>query len=748
MDPLSITASIITIIGVGGQAAKAVRKLASLKGAPDLVLALNNEISDLHLVVLAIQDVFQRQQTSGLLFPGSWPGEANVNASVTKSLRDANEKVVELEALHNRLITSASGPSGSATLNRTAWLREQKRVKKMQEDLRSVRLKLTAALSILNSSTLLRVQEGVQVIQNNTAGLQTLQHQSEIIQRQRAFDHQNSIQVIHDKIKEVQTFQQQSETVQDQRAVDQESSVQTIQDKIRDLQNTQQRISSAQTQKLAENEAAVQKPIAQVLNFQQRLELKMDIIEAKHVANNAESRIRTNAQSVLNPRRTMGYSLASSTVQITTSVTRCTCNDTSIKTIIDLWIGTQSSNTPRLDGDVEGLKEIIKRGFGSPLDLDVSNGYTALSYAVTYGQIEACQLLLHAGADPHIEDFSSQTPTDFAWRLILSNRGDASTLESLRALFPGQGLLENSNLSLLHRTVLGLTLINLGTLLDSLSKLAINESDAHGRTALWWATSRGDALTISLLLKYGADANKLTLASSSPLHAAIFVKNHTCINMLLNTGCIVDYMDAQGWLPLHHSCYYGSSVDIMKALLGDGIYINSQVRYTESTPLMLAAQENHIHIMKHLISRGANMNAANVDGECSLHVAISRNRLEVLRLLLQLKANHLLRTKAGESLLHYAAQFGSIECLEILCMFSLEGIDPEERITGTSPTQTSPKVKGLTALEIAEQRTYVTTEWLTMFRKLVHGIRFQESKSPELPITETEMFQDALESQD
>ena len=58
MDPILITANIIIIVGVRGQAAKAVRKLTSLKGAPDLVFALNNKISDLYLVILAIQDVF------------------------------------------------------------------------------------------------------------------------------------------------------------------------------------------------------------------------------------------------------------------------------------------------------------------------------------------------------------------------------------------------------------------------------------------------------------------------------------------------------------------------------------------------------------------------------------------------------------------------------------------------------------------------------------------------------------------
>ena len=149
MDPLSLTASIIAIIGVGGQAAKATRRLASLKGAPDLILALNNEIADLHLVVVAIQDVFERQQTGGMPVPGNRAGEINLDASVTNSLTQANDKVTDFEALYKRLDVSILG--SNAEFNKIAWLREHKRVKQLQEDLKSVRLKLAGALGILNS---------------------------------------------------------------------------------------------------------------------------------------------------------------------------------------------------------------------------------------------------------------------------------------------------------------------------------------------------------------------------------------------------------------------------------------------------------------------------------------------------------------------------------------------------------------------------------------------------------------------
>ena len=142
MDPLSLTASIIAIVGIGGQAAKAVRKLASLKDAPDLLLALNNELSDLRVVVLAIQDVFQKQQSRAT--------EARVDASVVNSLRQTKETVLKLEALYDRLDTLASWSSWSTPLHKATWLREQKRVRMVQEDLGNVRLKLAATLGVLN----------------------------------------------------------------------------------------------------------------------------------------------------------------------------------------------------------------------------------------------------------------------------------------------------------------------------------------------------------------------------------------------------------------------------------------------------------------------------------------------------------------------------------------------------------------------------------------------------------------------
>ena len=150
MDPLSLTASIIAIVGVGGQAAGAVRKLAALKNAPELILALNNEITDLHLVVSAIQDVYQRQRNWDSPSPASMTSD--INTSITSSLQHAINTTAKLEVLYGRLKISSAGTStGPIKFNTVAWLREQRNIRQIQQDLRSVRIKLAGALSILNS---------------------------------------------------------------------------------------------------------------------------------------------------------------------------------------------------------------------------------------------------------------------------------------------------------------------------------------------------------------------------------------------------------------------------------------------------------------------------------------------------------------------------------------------------------------------------------------------------------------------
>ncbi|MCJ1312345.1 hypothetical protein MMC25_006019 [Agyrium rufum] len=87
MDPLSLVAGIIAVVGAGGQAANAIRKIASLRGASDVVLALNNEISDLHVILVAIQDVYERQESRDVSALDPRTVDPSVTTGTTNALK-------------------------------------------------------------------------------------------------------------------------------------------------------------------------------------------------------------------------------------------------------------------------------------------------------------------------------------------------------------------------------------------------------------------------------------------------------------------------------------------------------------------------------------------------------------------------------------------------------------------------------------------------------------------------------------
>ena len=340
----------------------------------------------------------------------------------------------------------------------------------------------------------------------------------------------------------------------------------------------------------------------------------------------------------------------------------------------------------------------------------------------------------------------SSNSIERCWMNILSNEGDESARQKLQTLFPGQEILDEWNFSLLHRTVFGLNPIALDVLLHSLPKTAIDQGDAHNRTALWWAARRGDFVATSLLLNSGADPNKKTILGGLPLTAAIRSCHQMCVRKILKHGCEIHHMDFQGVLPLHLSCYYGSDVDIVESCLGDEIFVDEKIRHYHTTPLMLAVQRGHLQIIEYLISRGASLSTVNSDGETPLLIAVSHDRSEAVALLLQNGADYTHATSAGETLLHHAAQFSDLDCLKVLHAFDLANIDPDDKVTGTSPTQRI-NVKGLTALQIAERRSDVTKEWRDMFRKVIYDIKYPKSKLQIDVKDDNEDFKDALEQQ-
>ena len=142
MDPLSVTASVIAIVGAASTVSLSIKKLLSLRGASHAVLALNNEVSDLQVVLQAISTLLQKYSTSI---------QPEIGSSIRDASNDAAKCLQDLDALIDLKSMSIGKVPGKPIFNRTAWIRQHGRIQRVQENLRGLRAKLMTALGILNS---------------------------------------------------------------------------------------------------------------------------------------------------------------------------------------------------------------------------------------------------------------------------------------------------------------------------------------------------------------------------------------------------------------------------------------------------------------------------------------------------------------------------------------------------------------------------------------------------------------------
>lgn len=74
----------------------------------------------------------------------------------------------------------------------------------------------------------------------------------------------------------------------------------------------------------------------------------------------------------------------------------------------------------------------------------------------------------------------------------------------------------------------------------------MDSTDTEGHTALHWACYQGDAISVDLLLRAGADARRADNAGLTPLHWAAVKGNSGCIKRLLEAGADISTRDKVG----------------------------------------------------------------------------------------------------------------------------------------------------------------------------------------------------------
>ncbi|CAN2390143.1 Ankyrin repeat and KH, partial [Pristimantis euphronides] len=214
-------------------------------------------------------------------------------------------------------------------------------------------------------------------------------------------------------------------------------------------------------------------------------------------------------------------------------------------------------------------------------------------------------------------------------------------------------------------------------------------------TALMEACMDGHVGVARMLLDSGAQVNMPADSFESPLTLAACGGHVELAALLIERGANLEEVNDEGYTPLMEAAREGHE-EIVALLLAQGANINAQTEETQetaltlaccggfaevtdflvksgadvelgcSTPLMEAAQEGHLELVKYLLSAGANVHASTATGDTALTYACENGHTDVAEALLQASAHLEHESEGGRTPLMKAARAGHLCTVQFL----------------------------------------------------------------------------------
>lgn len=285
-------------------------------------------------------------------------------------------------------------------------------------------------------------------------------------------------------------------------------------------------------------------------------------------------------------------------------------------------------NPPLLQAAWAGNTAVIASLINHGADVNGRNaemGGTALLYAILSGREGTVRLLLSKGAR-----------TDFKYRdddTVLHIAAAKSSTQILEALIDGHA--------------------------------DLNVLDQHGNTALDEAVLQDRLPAARLLLRRGADANRVhTLDGRGPLHEACIKGFANLVEPLIAAGADPVRADRFGLEPLDLALDYQNE-KVVAALLHLDIQ-GDKLQASAEAAMESATLRGQTAIAKLLIQGGLPINKPTASGSTYLNDAALKGKKELVRLLLDHGADVNGGNQAGESPLQNAALGGNPEVIGIL----------------------------------------------------------------------------------
>jgi ankyrin repeat protein len=182
------------------------------------------------------------------------------------------------------------------------------------------------------------------------------------------------------------------------------------------------------------------------------------------------------------------------------------------------------------------------------------------------------------------------------------------------------------------------------------------------RAPLVAAAQAGDAVRVRLLLRDGADPNRVNDAGWSPLVGAAWKGSVPIARMLVARGAKLDLPDFEGSTPLWMATFMGQEA-MVRYLVGAGADVNAQNRRHRRPPLMDAVWLGERDIAVYLLKHGAHADTSDDWGRTPLTMALGGGDTAMVQLLLAHGARVVPGDRASSAEVVRAALAGDVEAL-------------------------------------------------------------------------------------
>ncbi|XP_037094837.1 ankyrin repeat and KH domain-containing protein 1-like [Pollicipes pollicipes] len=348
--------------------------------------------------------------------------------------------------------------------------------------------------------------------------------------------------------------------------------------------------------------------------------------------------------------------------------------------------GMKGDCTPLMEAATAGHVEVVRLLIKHKADVNAqsSSGNTPLMYACSGGHVEVVRALLQAGAN--IEDANENGHTPL---MEAASAGHVDVAQIL--LDHGAGINTHSNEfkeSALTLACYKGHLAMVRFLLEAGADQEHKTEEMH--TALMEASMDGHVEVARLLLDSGAQVNMPADSFESPLTLAACGGHVELALLLLDRGANIEEVNDEGYTPLMEAAREGHE-EMVALLLSQEANINAITEETQetaltlaccggfvevadfliqagadvelgaSTPLMEAAQEGHLELVKYLMERGANVNAVTqTGGDTALTYACENGHTAVAEVLLERGAALEHAAEGGRTALMKASRAGHL----------------------------------------------------------------------------------------